>query len=186
MSRVLTACVATAIVLGSTRTASATEHQWFLGGSAGYGFIDERYRWYDGAAGFVQGRYGLTDAFDLQLEVSTAYYPKAFQLVPGARAGMTYAIDISRWIPEIGALFGFDDVWTLSCPSTTLDLGKVAPPVRPCGHDLHPSLVIPASLEFRVTRHFALGAQFRYSFMFVGDVSKQITMGASASFMTGD
>ena len=98
---------------------------------------------------------------------------------------MTYVVDVSRWIPQIGVLFGFDDVWTLACPATDLGNGKAGPPLRPCGHDLHPSLVIPGALEFRVTQHVALGAQFRYAFMFVGDVPKQLTIGASASFMTG-
>lgn len=172
--------------LSMARTASATEHQWSLGGTLGYGYLDDTYRWYAGSAAFAQARYGFNDAFDLDLELSASVYPKGSLFVPGARAGVLYIVDVSRWIPQIGALVGLDDVWTVSCPPTKLTDGSAGPPVHACGHDLHPSLVIPGGLEFRVTKHFALGAQFRYQFIFIGDVSKQISVGATASFLTGN
>jgi hypothetical protein len=185
MRRALVAILASLSLVSFGGAAEATEKQWSLGASAGYGYLDDHYRWYAGGTGFAQARYGLTDAFDLDLELSAAAYPRGSLFVPGARAGVLYIVDVSRWIPQIGALVGVDDLWTLSCPATKQTDGTVGPPIHPCGHDVHPSVVIPGALEFRVTKHFALGAQFRYSFMFLGDVSKQITVGASAAFLTG-
>lgn len=151
----------------------------------GYTFTDETYRWYDGVIGFGQARYGITDAFNLDLELKASYYPKASQFVPGPRAGFTYVIDISRFVPEVGVLGGFDDFITLSCgPSKNLD-GSAGPPARPCGHDLHPEVIIPAGFEFRITNHFVFGAQARYAFVFAGTVTKEMSIGASFAFATG-
>ncbi len=186
MHRAVSATLVLALTLAGARTASATEHQWSIGGATGYGYLDDHYRWYAGSASFGQARYGLTDAFDLDLELTAAVYPKGSLFVPGARAGVLYILDVSRWIPQIGALVGFDDLWTLSCPGVVGTDGRLGAPIHPCGHDPHPSVVIPGGLELRVTRHFAIGAQFRYAFLFLGDVSKEITVGASAAFVTGD
>ena len=168
------------------REAGAVEREWFVGGTVGYAFTDvSRYRWYDGAMAFGQARYGVTDALNLDFELKGAYYPKGSLFVPGALAGMTYVIDITRFVPEIGALAGVADFWTVSCGATANADGSAAPPLHPCGHDPRPELVIPAGFELRITDHFVFGAQFRYAFVFVGDITKEIGVGASFAFATG-
>lgn len=172
----IVAAVALATLAAATPTsARATERQWFFGGSAGYAFVDETYKWWDG--GFVAGemRYGLTDAIDFAADVRLGFYPAAEQLLPSASVGLAYVLDVSRFVPSVGATIGLADAITYGCPEG----------FRPCGHELYPVLGVPAAFDVRVTRHLLLGAHFQYGLFLVGgDVTSQITFGGAVQFST--
>ncbi|MFO0618243.1 MAG: hypothetical protein U0414_36960 [Polyangiaceae bacterium] len=167
--------LAAAIMVAAPGSASATERQWFFGGSVGYAYIDETTKWWDG--GFVMGetRYGITDAIDFAADLNLGLYPAADQLVPSADVGLAYVLDVSRFVPHVGATIGLSDVITYGCPEG----------FRPCGHELYPVVGIPAGFDVRVTKHLSLGAHFRYGFMlFAGNATSQINVGASLAFAT--
>lgn len=155
--------------------AEATERQWFFGGSVGYAYIDETYKWWDGGFVAAEMRYGITDAIDFTTTLDLGFYPDADQIVPSVHAGLAYVIDISRFLPHVGVTLGVSDVVTYGCPEG----------FRPCGNELYPVVGVPAGFDFRVTKHLTVGAHFRYGFMlFGGDATSQMTLGGSIAFST--
>ena len=162
--------------------AFATERQMFIGGTLGYSYIDEHYQWFSGLGATGEFRYGLNDAIDLEVDASAYGYPTGHQLVPATSAGLIYVLDTMHIIPQVGATIGVNDIWTVTCSQK----GD-----RPCGHEAHPSLSIPAAIDLRVTSHLSLGAHFRYTFLVPlhrksgwGPLLSQITIGAAIEFST--
>jgi hypothetical protein len=154
--------------------AFATEHQAFAGATVGYAYLDEHYQWMSGLGMTGEVRYGVNDAIDLEFDASFYQYPTGKQAVPSTSAGLVYIVDVSRFIPQIGATFGVHDLITYSCSEKG---------ARPCGHEVHPSLSIPAAFDVRVTKHLSLGAHFRYSFL-LGSPSSEISIGGAMAFST--
>ena len=66
---------------GLPGVAEATERQWFFGGSVGYAYIDETYKWWDGGFVAAEMRYGITDAIDFTTALDLGFYPDAEQIV---------------------------------------------------------------------------------------------------------
>lgn len=172
---VIVAAAIASVVAAAPTSAHATEKQWFFGGSVGYAYVDETYKWWDG--GFVAGemRYGITDAIDFIGDLRLGFYPAADQILPSANAGLGYVLDISRFVPSVGVTIGLADVVTYGCPEG----------FRPCGNELYPVVGIPAGFDVRVTKHLTLGAHFQYGLFLVGgDVTSQASIGAAVMFST--
>jgi hypothetical protein len=171
------AALALAAIVSATwaERAEATERQFFFGATPSYGYLDEHYQWFSGVGVVGEFRYGFSDAFDFIAQASVFDYPTGSQIVPGARAGVVYVVDISRFLPYVGATIGIDDVATYSCP----DEGS-----RPCGHVPYPTISIPAAFDYRVTKHLTLGAHFEYSFLFASTLASQISIGGAIMYST--
>ena len=87
----------------------AFERQWHVGG--GVGLATESGRDDVGLSLGVHGAYGISDVFDVRLELQAspsdvARLPSWF-LAP--RAGLAYKLDVLRWIPYAGASGGAVD-----------------------------------------------------------------------------
>jgi len=137
--------------------AFAFERQWHLGGGVGAAFPSNGYDL--GPALALHGAYGISDVFDLRLELQGSR--NDFQGTPvsfyGARLGLAYKIDIIEWIPYIGVSGGsFGVVWSESFV-------------------LRPSAGAFFGLDYAVSRHFGLGV------LAVGDIiiaNPSVTVGA--------
>jgi len=156
------------------REALANEHEWYGGASFGYASIDFTHGLArHGIGGGLHSRYGLTDAIDLTFNAWLFGFADDGRIAPGTSAGISYVLDISRWIPSVGGTFGVVDVIGLSCE---LD------PAR-CRHDLRLALGIPITFEFRALPELPLGVRFEYQFLFLGEPSGQLFVGATGAFM---
>jgi hypothetical protein len=126
-------------IVAATSPARAFERQFHLGGglgaaqpSGGYGL---------GPALGIHSAYGLTDAFDLRLELQGSR--NNFETLPvsfyGARLGLAYKIDVMQWIPYAGvSAGGFAVAW---------EGGSL---VRPSGGAYF-------GLDYGMSPHFGLG-----------------------------
>jgi hypothetical protein len=115
-----------------------------------------------GGGGAVHYAYGLTDQWNITGELSAAIvaakqrqdFPTAPLTRPAevdqASAGMTYVIDILRWVPYIGAEVGLYRLAGGTLPSVLL----------------LPGAALGAGLDFQFTRHFAAGVGVREHFLF--------------------
>jgi hypothetical protein len=173
----LPAVVGAALAIAAPGEARATEKQSFVGATLAYGYLDEHYQWFSGFGVAGEYRYGLNDAIDLELDASLFSYPTGQQIVPSTSAGIVYVLDVSKFIPQVGATFGVHDLVTYACP----DEGS-----RPCGHEVYPSISLPAAFDYRVTKHLSLGAHFRYTFLLGGTASSEIAIGGAIAFSTAE
>jgi hypothetical protein len=117
----------------------AFERQFHLGGGLGAAQPSGGYDL--GPALGVHAAYGLTDAFDLRLELQGSR--NAFGILPvsfyGARLGLAYKIDVMQWIPYAGvSAGGFAVAW---------EGGSL---VRPSGGAY-------VGLDYGMSPHFGLG-----------------------------
>jgi hypothetical protein len=122
------------------RPARAFEKQWHLGGGLGFAAPNGSYD--AGPALGVHAAYGLSDVFDLRLEMQASR--SELPLLPlwfyGARAGIAYKLDVIQWIPYAGvSAGGFAIAWE-------------------DGTLLRPSVGALAGLDYAVSRHFGVGA----------------------------
>lgn len=155
-------CAATWVVAGvclAPSAAQATEQEWHIGASTGFATLDfpralARY----GFGGGLHARYGLTDVFDFTMNASLYGYPDDARIALGTSAGIDYVIDISRWLPTIGANLGVVDLVGFRCDEA---------PVH-CGHILMPALGVPFTFAFRVTPHVPLGLRLEYQVLPIG------------------
>jgi hypothetical protein len=98
------ALVVTALVL-SASAASAFERQWHVG--AGLGVANPTHPGVGaGPAVNLYGAYGLTDMFDLKLDLMASQHPlkgsdERYRTIMGT-LGLSYKIDIIEWIPYFG------------------------------------------------------------------------------------
>jgi hypothetical protein len=163
-----------AATIATPHAAQAVEHEWHLGAAATYSrLVFGRSPTRNGFGGELLGRYGLTDALDLSVSAWAASFLEDQRLALGAAAGVAYVIDVSQWIPTIGAHVGVVDVVTTRCPEAYPEL---------CTHDVRPTLSIPASLEFRAIDQLPLGARFEYRILLLGQPSSMITFGLYGAF----
>lgn len=157
-------------VLALASEAGATEQEWHFGASYGFAMIDfpngsARY----GTGGGLHARYGLNDAFDLTMNASLFGFPSDHRVAPSTSAGISYVIDVSRWIPTVGVTAGVIDLIGLACEEKG--------PSR-CGHLFMPAVGLPATLEFRALPNLPIGVRFEYQFVFLGGPSQQLFVGA--------
>jgi hypothetical protein len=118
------------------------------------------------------GRVGVSDAFDLTLAVGASHFPEVDVVEPYAAAGVTYIVDVMRWIPHVGLDVGFADFITVACPDDpTL-----------CVHDARFVVGIPAGLEFRIVPSAIVGVRFRYAFSIPVPLQNQMFLGLNGAF----
>jgi hypothetical protein len=159
--RLLGVSAAFLIALVAGRDAHAFERQWHAGVDAGYAALFE-----GGASGFGGGAhaaYGLTDAFNVMLEVDVTRHPSAsvtlgpdsapktfsLETVVSGGAGLAYTIDIARAVPYVGVLAAG---YHLS------DLSSISPGGQ-----------IALGLDYQLERNWAVGAQIRVHTIFTAD-----------------
>jgi hypothetical protein len=163
--------------LAMPRTALATELEWHFGGTFGWSMRsvaqpDDTTVVDQGFEGALAARLGVSDAFDLTLSGGAAYYPEAAVVAPWGAAGVTYVIDVGRWIPHVGVDLGVTDFATVSCADDpTL-----------CVHDVRFTVGVPAGLEFRIVPEAIVGLRFRYAISVPGPLANQIFLGAYGAF----
>jgi hypothetical protein len=140
------------LCLLSSSPALAFEREWHLGAGAGVAFPPGEYAM--GPELAVHGAYGVSDVFDIRLELAGAKH--AHDVLPDATvlsgaAGLAYKLDIIEWVPYGGVLAGY--LWSDQDP---LVLDGLAPSV---------TLGLIVGLDYGFSRHFALGIAYREDFM---------------------
>jgi hypothetical protein len=119
--------------------ARAFERQWHFGG--GFGMASPTGIADLGPALSLYGAYGLSDVFDLRLELqgSNHDYSQGRLSFMQARGGIAYKIDVIQWIPYVGVSAG-------SCLVTW-----------PLGTGTAPSFGGFGGLDYAFSRHVGLG-----------------------------
>jgi hypothetical protein len=142
-------------VLALTHSARAFERQWHVGGGVGFAaFADP-----DTSAGpafGIHGAYGLSDVFDLKLDLLTSSHTidnDPLRLLSGT-AGIAYKMDVIRWIPYFGVQLGY------------YRLGGSQRPANLPQNEL--GMSVDLGVDYAVKRAFGLGLQLRYH-GFLGD-----------------
>ena len=139
---------AVAVVLSAPK-AHAFEREWHLGGGLGaatangYGL---------GPAVNLYGAYGLSDVFDLRLELAGSRHATVPDpaVLYGAKLALAYKIDVIQWIPYVAVSAGYLGVTRRVAPFT---LGQ-------------PTAGLLAGLDYAVTRNFGLGLALTYDYAF--------------------
>lgn len=176
--------------------ARATENEWHVGGAFGYSMLVSSFGSIHGAGGLVHVRYGLTDALDLAFDAGLSGFPAQVVvpsadaatdpeapppeavslpdlLMPDTAAGISYVIDVGRFIPHIGAQVGVTDLIVLTCEQDP----------AACTHTVRATIGIPAGFEVRTVGPLVLGAHFRYRFLLAGDPGGALFAGVYAAFV---
>jgi hypothetical protein len=134
--------------------AQAFEREWHTGGGVGFTAYPHYYSL--GPALGLNAGYGISDVFDLKLEVLGSYhaYPGALKsespwAAPfSVAAGLSYKLDVLQWIPYAALLVGVRDV-----------SGTLAHGASFHRDDALAALVV--GLDYAMTRNFGLGASVR-------------------------
>jgi hypothetical protein len=133
--------------------ARAFEREWHLGGGVGAASPSGDYDL--GPAITLYGAYGISDVFDVRLELAGSRHGieqgDDVTLVSGA-LGLVYKIDIIQWVPWIGATGGY----YLATPKP-LELAGLPESSLAGG--------LTAGLDYALTRSVGLGASFREDFL---------------------
>ncbi len=164
-------------ILAIVTPAGATEGEWHLGAAFGWALRavpgpEDTTITDHGYEGALLGRLGVSDAFDLTLTLGAAHYPEVDVVSPYAAAGVTYIVDVMRWIPHVGLDVGVADVVTQTCPDDpTL-----------CAHDVRFVVAIPAGLELRIVPNAIVGLRFRYAFSIPAPLQNQMFLGVNGAF----
>ena len=132
-----------------TPLASAFERQWHVGGGFGFAaFADGNTS--SGPAIGVHGAYGLSDVFDLKVDLLGSRHTienDRLNLL-SSTAGIAYKMDVIRWVPYFGMQVGYyrldGDRQPGSLPTNELGMS------------------VDLGLDYAVKRSFALGLQLRY------------------------
>jgi hypothetical protein len=168
-----------ATVCLSSRAAHAYERQWHLGADLGYALQGDSAGLANGGGGGVHAAYGLSDAFNAMVDIDATFHPKNKLALGSVTAGAAYVLDVLRWVPYAGLMIGAYENW-----STSGACGKPGAP--PCANT-HFGAAIPVGLDYQVTRSFAIGAQAKYNFIFLGPnvPVHYLTIFARAEFIWG-
>ena len=97
----------------------AFERQWHAGIDFGYAGVTWRDQFRKGLGGGLHGAYGLTDAYNLLLEVGASTHFVDSEDCEGcpnlrtghAAMGMAYTLDVISWVPYMGLLVGGYRFW---------------------------------------------------------------------------
>ena len=138
--------------------ARAFEREWHVGGGVGVTAYPHYYA--AGPALGVHAGYGISDVFDLKLELlgsshsyrPTDESPSERGAAYSAAFGLSYKLDILQWIPYGAALVGFQHI-----------AGPV-PVSEPFRKD-DALLALVLGLDYAATRNFGLGLSFRSNFL---------------------
>lgn len=150
---VLVLLVASAVTFFSPRRAQAFEREWHTGAGLG---VTAYPRYYSvGPALGLNAAYGISDVFDLKLELLGSYHGYApSSKLPhqsaepfSAVAGLSYKLDVLQWIPYAAVLVGFEHV------------SGAVPPNTFHRDDALAALVL--GLDYAVTRNLGLGVSLR-------------------------
>jgi hypothetical protein len=131
------------MAVGFPSRAFAASGEWQASAKAGVGVLGGR----PGPALDLRGAYGLSDMFDVVLDVyGSRHGGSAATDVFGATAGVAYKIDVFEWIPYVALLAGYYDyAGTRKGPN-----GE---------HGSLPGASVRVGLDYLVTRELALGAE---------------------------
>jgi hypothetical protein len=136
------------------RHARAFEREWHVGGGVGLTAYPSYYG--AGPSLGLHGAYGISDVFDLKLELlgSTHSY-RASEDSPSERgaaysavAGLSYKLDILQWIPYGAAMVGFQHI------------AGPLPISQPFRRD-DAIVAFVLGLDYAATRNFGLGVSLR-------------------------
>ena len=134
--------------------AQAFEREWHVGGGLGLTAYPHHYS--AGPALGLNAAYGLSDVFDLKLELLGSYHsytapaggPSEHATPYSAVAGLSYKLDVLQWIPYGALMVGFQHI-----------AGRL-----PVGQPFRRDDAIVAAvlgLDYAATRSFGLGASIR-------------------------
>ncbi len=156
MKRGLVLCLALSVTgaLFVSGHAHAFEREWHTG--AGLGFTAYPHYYSVGPALGLNAGYGISDVFDLKLEVLGSYHgytadprlPSQWAAPFSVVAGLSYKLDVLQWIPYAALLVGFQDI------SGTLPRGEPF-------HRDDALAAIVLGLDYAMTRNFGLGLSLR-------------------------
>ena len=154
MTRGLALSFVVALLFLSPKRAHAFEREWHVGGGLGLTAYPHDYS--VGPALGLNAAYGISDVFDLKLEVLSSYHgytasprsPTEHAEPSSLVAGLSYKLDVLQWIPYGALLLGFQHI------SGQLPLAE---PFR--RDDALAALVV--GLDYAMTRNFGLGASIR-------------------------
>jgi hypothetical protein len=128
--------------------AQAFEREWHLGAAAGT--ASGKGLSMSPALG-IYGAYGISDVFDVRLELTARGYGLAEKQDPYAlstAAGLVYKLDVLRWVPWAGVYVGY------------LNFFKV--PRAELGHQQRDvTLGFGVGLDYAFSRNFGLGVTLR-------------------------
>jgi hypothetical protein len=133
----------------SAANARAFEREWHLGGGLG-GAAANGYPF--GPAVNLYGAYGLSDVFDLRLELAASRHGTTPDpaVLYGAKLALAYKVDVIQWIPYLAVSAGYLGVTERRAPFT---LGQ-------------PTVGLLAGLDYALTRNFGLGIAGSYDYAF--------------------
>jgi hypothetical protein len=142
------------IALFSSTRAYAFEREWHVGGGVGLTAYPHYYS--AGPALGLNAGYGISDVFDLKLELLGSFHGYESSASSGAAhaepfsaiAGLSYKLDVLQWIPYAAVFVGYQHI------AGTLPLGE--PFHR---DDALGALIL--GLDYAMTRNFGLGASVR-------------------------
>ncbi|HEV8248263.1 MAG TPA: hypothetical protein VGP93_20950 [Polyangiaceae bacterium] len=144
--------------------AHAFERQWHLGGGAGVAFPPGGYSL--GPALGAHAAYGISDVFDLRLELVGARHAKSGE--PSANVfsgafGIAYKLDVIEWVPYFGVLAGYQLVRPEPDPSGDLPGNS-------------PSVGLIGGLDYGFSRSFGLGVCYRQDLLLSGGATSGLLL----------
>ncbi|MDI1443980.1 hypothetical protein [Polyangium sp. 6x1] len=153
-------------ILAFAPAAEAYERQWHVGGGLGYslvlpgGSIPTTATSLHGLGVALHGTYGLTDAFNLLVQVDGSFAPGAPPVIlAGGGVGVGYVLDVLRWVPWVGVMAGGYAVSALDPCGAAGETGCTSGRL---------GLSVPFGLDYQVSRSFTLGATGRYGVLLFG------------------
>jgi hypothetical protein len=142
--------------------AQAFEREWHLG--AAVGTASGKRLSLSPALG-IYGAYGLSDVFDVRLEVTALGYGLAEKQDPYAissSAGLVYKLDVLRWVPWAGVYAGYLTFLKEPRPLVKDPLpGSNEPQVEISYNQRDVTLGFGVGLDYAFSRNFGLGVTLR-------------------------
>lgn len=136
-------------MVGAPQSASAFERQWHVGAGAG---VTSGNGLALSPTLSAYAAYGLSDAFDARVELSARGYQIGSGQNPSAisaMAGVTYKLDVLRWVPWAGVYAGY--LAFLEAPRRDLAFKE---------RDL--ALGLGAGLDYGISRKLGVGVTIRF------------------------
>ena len=138
-----------AALAGAPRAAMAFEREWHLGAGAG---VSDGHGLSLSPALSAYAAYGLSDVFDVRAEVTARGYHVGSEQNPhaiSAMAGVTYKLDVLRWVPWAGVYAGY--------------LGFLEPPRGDLVFKQHDvALGLGLGLDYGISRSLGVGVTCRF------------------------
>jgi hypothetical protein len=134
---------------GAARSAQAFEREWHLGAGAG---VSNGQGLKLSPALAAYAAYGLSDVFDVRLELTARGYHVGSDQNPNALSGMlgvAYKLDVLRWVPWAGVYAGY-----------LAFLG--APPAALAFKQRDIALGLGVGLDYGISRQLGVGVTLRF------------------------